>query len=55
MLSEGTAQVFVPIMFSIGAPGQTPQSTAFLMNQIFTKTSAGWKVSSILPIPAPNP
>jgi len=55
MLSEATAQVFVPIMFSIGAPGQAPQSTAFLMNQLFTKTAAGWKVSSILPIPAPNP
>ena len=55
MLGEGTAQVFVPITFSIGAPGQPPQTTRFLMNQLFTKTSGGWKVSSILPIPAPNP
>ena len=55
MLADGTAQVFVPIAFSIGAPGQPPQTTRFLMNQVFKKTSGGWKVSSILPIPAPNP
>ena len=55
MLGEGTAQVFVPIMFTIGAPGQPAQSTRFLMNQLFVKTPGGWKVSSLLPIPAPTP
>ena len=55
VLGPNTAQVFVPIMFTIGAPGQTPQSTKFLMNQILVKTSKGWRVSSILPIPAPTP
>ena len=55
MLGEGTAQVFVPITFSIGAPGQPPQATRFLMNQVLVKTSSGWKVFSLLPIPAPTP
>ena len=55
MLGEGTAQVFVPISFSIGAQGQAPQTTRFLMNQIMVKTPAGWKVSAILPVPAPAP
>jgi ketosteroid isomerase-like protein len=55
MLGEGTAQLFVPVSFNIGAPGQTPQSTRFLLNQILVKTPAGWKVSAILPIPAPAP
>jgi len=55
MLGEATAQVFVPIVFSIGAPGQPPQITRFLMNQLLVKTSSGWKVSSLLPIPAATP
>ena len=49
----GVAQIHVPIMFTIGAAGQTPQQTRFLMNQILVATPNGWKVSSILPIPAP--
>jgi ketosteroid isomerase-like protein len=55
MLGEGTAQVFVPILFSIGPRGQPAQQTRFLMNQVLVKTSGGWKVASILPIPAANP
>jgi uncharacterized protein (TIGR02246 family) len=55
MLGDGAAQLFVPISFSIGAPGQAPQTTRFLMNQVVVKTPAGWRVSAILPIPAPAP
>jgi ketosteroid isomerase-like protein len=55
LLGDGTAQVFVPIVFTIGAAGQTPQTTRFLMNQILVKTRDGWKVSSLLPVPAPAP
>jgi ketosteroid isomerase-like protein len=52
MLGDGVAQVYVPILFTIGAPGQPPQQTKFLMNQVLVKTQNGWRVSSILPIPA---
>jgi ketosteroid isomerase-like protein len=54
MLGDGAAQVFVPILFTIGAPNQQPQQTKFLMNQMLVKTQGGWKVSSILPIPVPT-
>ena len=53
MLGDRGAQVYVPIMFTIGAPGQSAQATRFLMNQILVKTPSGWRVSSILPISAP--
>jgi ketosteroid isomerase-like protein len=53
MVGDGVAQVYVPIMFTIGATGQPPQQTRFLMNQVLVKTQGGWRVSSILPIPAP--
>jgi ketosteroid isomerase-like protein len=55
MLGESVAQVFVPIIFTIGAAGQPPQQVKFLMNQVLVKTPSGWKVSSILPIPVPTP
>ena len=54
-LQPGVAQLYVPITFMISPAGQTAQPTRFLMNQIVVKTADGWKVSSILPIPAPQP
>ena len=55
MIGDGAAQVYVPIVFTIGALGQQPQPTRFLMNLVLTKTANAWKVLSILPIPAPTP
>lgn len=55
MIGEGVVQVYVPIMFTIGAAGQPPQQAKFLMNLVLVKTQAGWRVSSILPIPVPTP
>src|SRR5262249_61218330 len=53
LLNDSVAQLYVPILFTIGGAGAPPQATRFLMNQTLVKTSAGWKVASILPIPAP--
>ena len=52
LLSEETAQIYMPITFTIGPPGEPPTTTRFLMNQVLLKTPQGWKVTSILPIPA---
>jgi ketosteroid isomerase-like protein len=52
-VQPGVAQVYVPITFMIAPAGQTAQPARFLMNQTLVKTPEGWKVSSILPIPAP--
>ena len=54
-LQPGVAQVYVPITFMIAPAGQTAVSARFLMNQVVVKTADGWKVSSILPILAPQP
>jgi hypothetical protein len=54
-LADGVAEIHVPIVFTIGTPGQAAQTTRFLMNQMLIKTAGGWKVASILPIPAPAP
>jgi uncharacterized protein (TIGR02246 family) len=55
MLGDGAAELYVPIVFTIGAAGQPVQTTRFLMNQVLRKTTDGWKVVSILPIPAAAP
>jgi ketosteroid isomerase-like protein len=53
MINDRVAQIYVPIIFTIGAAGQPSQQMRFLMNQVLVKTPDGWRVSSILPIPAP--
>jgi ketosteroid isomerase-like protein len=52
MIGDGAAQLYVPIMFTIGPSGQPAQPTRFLMNQLLVKTGDGWKISNILPVPA---
>jgi hypothetical protein len=52
MLGDRAAQIYVPILFTIGPAGQPAQPTRFLMNMVLVTTPSGWRVSSILPIPA---
>ena len=53
MLSEATAQLYVPIVFNFAPTGQPAPDTTFLMNQTLVKSASGWRVASILPILAP--
>jgi ketosteroid isomerase-like protein len=55
LVSETTAQLYVPITFNIGAAGQPAPDTPFLMNQTLVKTASGWRIANILPIPLPAP
>lgn len=55
LLSEGVAQLYAPIRFTIGAPGQPPADTTFLMNMTLVKGPGGWRIASLLPIPVPPP
>ena len=54
-IDENVAQIYVPISFMIGPTGQPPKLTRFFMNQVLIKDKDGWRISSILPIPAPAP
>ena len=55
LVTDTTAQLFVPITFNIGPSGQPAPDAPFLMNQTLVKTAAGWRIASILPIPLPAP
>jgi hypothetical protein len=52
-LGEATAQLFVPVLFTIGAAGQPAQPVPFLMNQVLRREGNAWHIASILPIPLP--
>jgi ketosteroid isomerase-like protein len=52
-LGSGAAQIFVPVLFTIGAAGQTAQPTRFLLNQTLRREGDAWRVASILPVPLP--
>lgn len=54
-VTDTTAQLYVPITFNIGPPGQPAPDAPFLMTQTLVKTAAGWRIASILPIPLPGP
>jgi hypothetical protein len=54
-VNDTTVQLFVPIVFNIGPPGQPAPDTPFLMNQTYLKTNTGWRLANILPIPLPPP
>jgi hypothetical protein len=41
MVEDGVAQIYAPIMFTIGTPGESPHQMRFLMNQVLVKTPSG--------------
>lgn len=52
-MSEGVAQLHVPVTFTTGAAGQPPQATRMFLNQVLVKSGGEWRVMSIFPVPAP--
>jgi hypothetical protein len=52
-LSPSVAQLLAPTAISIGPAGQSAQPRLFLLNQIYVKTAAGWKLASIFPVLVP--
>ena len=54
-LGENVAQLHVPITFTTGPAGQAPQVVRMFINQVLVKSTGGWRVISIFPVPAPAP
>jgi len=52
-LGHDAAQLFVPVIFQIGPPGQPAQTMKFFINLTLVKVGSQWRVASILPVPAP--
>jgi hypothetical protein len=51
-LNTDTAQIYMPARVTIGAAGQTPTSSTYLINEVAIRTQAGWKIAAVIPVPA---
>jgi hypothetical protein len=51
-LSADVAQLVVPAMITFAPGGQRATPSPFLLTQIYIRTASGWKLSSILTVPA---
>jgi ketosteroid isomerase-like protein len=49
-LAPGVVELVAPTLISIAPAGQTAQPGLFLLNHIYVKTAAGWRLASIFPI-----
>ncbi|HLG80324.1 MAG TPA: DUF4440 domain-containing protein [Bradyrhizobium sp.] len=49
-ITPDVMQILVPIVFTRGLPGATPQSNTFLISQTFVRDAQGWHIASILPV-----
>jgi hypothetical protein len=55
LVTDSVAQLEVPVVFSIGPPGQPATNTPFILTQTWVRKGAIWHVAAILPIPLPAP
>jgi hypothetical protein len=55
LVTESVAQLEVPVVYSIGSPGQSATNTAFILTQTWVRKGTTWQVAAILPIPLPAP
>jgi hypothetical protein len=50
VISNDVMQILVPVVFTRGLPGASPQNNTFLISQTFVRDGTSWHVASILPI-----
>lgn len=51
-LAADVAHIFTPTRITAGAAGQEPAVSTFLVNEFAIRTSEGWRISTIVPVPA---
>jgi hypothetical protein len=52
-IAPGVVRALAPSVFTIAPAGQTAQPRRFFLTQVYVKTAEGWKLSTLLPFPAP--
>lgn len=52
-LGPDTAHIYAPVRITLAPPGGQPATYAFLVNEIAIRTPGGWRISAIIPVPAP--
>lgn len=53
-LGDNAARLYVPIKYTIGAADKAAQPEPYVLNQVYVRTSIGWRISAILTVPVPR-
>jgi hypothetical protein len=51
-LNADAAQIYVPTRVTLGASGQPATTATFLINETAIRTPEGWRITSVIPVPA---
>lgn len=51
-LGADTAHIYAPTKITVGAIGQPGTPYQFLVNEFAIRTAKGWRISTIVPVPA---
>lgn len=51
-LGHDVAHIYAPTRITAGAAGQEAATYTFLVNEFAIRTSEGWRISAIVPVPA---
>lgn len=51
-LGPDLAHIYAPTRITAGAPGREAANYAFLVNEFAIRTAEGWRISTIIPVPA---
>jgi len=54
-LRRDMAQLLVPVVFTLGPPGQHPRQALQYLNETLVKVDGIWRIASILPSNVPTP
>ncbi len=52
-LGPDVAHIYAPTRITAGAAGQEAATYTFLINEFAIRTPEGWRISAIVPVPAP--
>jgi hypothetical protein len=50
-LNGDTVQIYAPTRVTLGAAGQPAKTATFLINEFAIRTSTGWKIAAVIPVP----
>jgi hypothetical protein len=51
-INADVAQIYAPTMITFGASDAAAKTSRFLMYEVALRTSAGWRITAIVPVPA---
>ena len=51
-MTPDSAEIYAPTQVTFGSSNETAKTSAFLVHEIAVRTTEGWRIASIIPVPA---